>query len=370
MPRPRGIRLSLAALAAPVIAVALLAIAVTPASAAPRTYTVQPGDTLLAIAARHDVNLQTIMQANGIADADHVQVGQELMIPSRGWRQMGTSVQGRAIEVHCFGTGERLALFVGGIHTGHEAVTVELAREMARLAWLGRVPVHEGLRLCIIPELNPDGLALGTRVNANDVDLNRNWPTQDWNPVAFHSEDGEVSGGVRPLSEPETRALYDYVVARRPDVVVVWHCCGAVVEPNPHGRAFADAYASGADLRVIEQWNLYPITGELLETMRRIGVPAIDVEMTRADDMALADHHAGVLAVLRHLAMSGTSASASEAPAEPAGSPASVTYTIQPGDTLAGIAARWSVSLGALALTNELSAPYRIYAGRSLTIPR
>ena len=34
--------------------------------------------------------------------------------------------------------------------------------------------------LLFIPCLNPDGMKLNTRQNANNVDLNRNFPTKNW----------------------------------------------------------------------------------------------------------------------------------------------------------------------------------------------
>ena len=44
-------------------------------------YTVQPGDTVSAIAARYDVPIESIIIANDIPDAALIQVGQELIIP-------------------------------------------------------------------------------------------------------------------------------------------------------------------------------------------------------------------------------------------------------------------------------------------------
>lgn len=48
---------------------------------------------------------------------------------------------------------------------------------------------------------------------------------------------------------------------------------------------------------------------------------------------------------------------------------AASTYTVQPGDTLSAIAARFGVTVGALANANGISDPNRIIAGRSLTVP-
>lgn len=53
----------------------------------PTTYSVQPGDTLGSIASRFDVSLDDLMRANGIANPDYVQVGQELLVPIGGLPQ-------------------------------------------------------------------------------------------------------------------------------------------------------------------------------------------------------------------------------------------------------------------------------------------
>lgn len=45
------------------------------------TYTVQAGDTLSAIAQKHDVSLEALTTANDLADPDVLQIGQILIIP-------------------------------------------------------------------------------------------------------------------------------------------------------------------------------------------------------------------------------------------------------------------------------------------------
>jgi len=45
------------------------------------------------------------------------------------------------------------------------------------------------------------------------------------------------------------------------------------------------------------------------------------------------------------------------------------TYTLQPGDTLGGVARRHGVSTAALASANGIANPHRVYAGQVLTIP-
>ena len=47
------------------------------------SYTVQPGDTLSSIATRHRTTVKVLVAANGIADADQIEVGQQLKIDGK-----------------------------------------------------------------------------------------------------------------------------------------------------------------------------------------------------------------------------------------------------------------------------------------------
>lgn len=74
-------------------------------------------------------------------------------------------------------------------------------------------------RLLFIPCLNPDGLANGTRTNANGVDLNRNFPAQNWEL----GEKNEYFGGDSPASEQETKFLIYVIDKYKPDLIITLH---------------------------------------------------------------------------------------------------------------------------------------------------
>lgn len=57
--------------------------AIEASGAAGGGHTVQPGDTVASIAAKYGTTPQAVVEANGLPDADHIQVGQHLMIPKR-----------------------------------------------------------------------------------------------------------------------------------------------------------------------------------------------------------------------------------------------------------------------------------------------
>lgn len=86
-------------------------------------------------------------------------------------------------------------------------------------------------KLVFIPCLNPDGVKANTRVNANGVDLNRNFPTKNWELT----EKNEFFGGEKPASEVETKFLIDVVEEIKPQLILTLHAPYKVV--NYDGKA-------------------------------------------------------------------------------------------------------------------------------------
>lgn len=74
-------------------------------------------------------------------------------------------------------------------------------------------------RLLIIPCLNPDGKKLNRRTNANGVDINRNFPSKNWEL----SEHNEYYGGASAGSEIETCFVCDIISQYKPDAILTLH---------------------------------------------------------------------------------------------------------------------------------------------------
>jgi len=121
---------------------------------------------------------------------------------------VGHSVKGRAIVA--YERGDRSApatLVVGVIHGSEPAGLAVIAR-------LRQMPLPPHVHLWLVPTVNPDGLAAGTRQNTHGVDLNRNWPAA-WAHTAV--------SGPRPLSEPENRAMRAFILRIKPKLTIWYH---------------------------------------------------------------------------------------------------------------------------------------------------
>lgn len=120
--------------------------------------------------------------------------------------------------------GKRI-LVLGLIH-GDEP----LAGEMT-IDWADRLAALENNRSTwrIVPMLNPDGLLRKTRMNASGVDLNRNFPTRDWNEEAMAywertaKKDPRRFPGDGPASEPETKCVIAHIKDFKPEFIISNH---------------------------------------------------------------------------------------------------------------------------------------------------
>ncbi len=125
---------------------------------------------------------------------------------------LGRSEDGRPIFVVRVGdpNGPRVLVF-GCVH-GNETAGIAVARALEH--------VKTSDDVWIVPDLNPDGVAAGTRQDARGVDLNANWSSQ-WERGGGPWD--VYYGGSDPFSERETRLARDLIERIHPRVTIWYH---------------------------------------------------------------------------------------------------------------------------------------------------
>lgn len=111
-------------------------------------------------------------------------------------------------------------------------LAVELRSAHARRAVLVVGCIHgdePAVDLWVLDDLNPDGVAAGTRQNAHGVDVNRNFPWR-WRPIGRAGD--QQYPGPRSLSEPEARVAHALVLRLRPSIAIWFHQPLAVVDES------------------------------------------------------------------------------------------------------------------------------------------
>jgi predicted deacylase len=235
--------------------------------------------------------------------------GTTLAAPSVTDLTLGVSGAGRPITAVKIGDGPRKFALVGDTHGGPEANTYQLATQLADHFRTHPEEVPDSVRLYIIPTLNPDGLASGTRFDASGIDLNRNMntnldacPENDWN-IHVQGAYGIESdtGGPYPESQAESRLIRNFLLDA--SGVIFYHSSGGDVFPafceHAPSITLAQAYAAATGYRYDRFWPNYKITGGMHDWAASLGIAAITPELINGVDSDYEQNLAGVQAILR-----------------------------------------------------------------------
>lgn len=207
-------------------------------------------------------------------------------ISCRSTKVIGYSVLGRPIIAYYYGSGPTTILFTGGIH-GNEQSGKYLMQEWTYHLDSNAYKIPSDRRVVVVPNVNPDGTATSTRYNANNVNLDRNFASTDWQ-ANIDSSSGIVigGGGTSPMSEPETKALANLTTNLQPRLEVSFHAQGSLVGANQRGNSidignlYAASVGYGSMIGNAEETMGYTITGEYEEWAgEQYGTPAILIEL-------------------------------------------------------------------------------------------
>lgn len=244
---------------------------------------------------------------------------------------IGQSVQGRDITAYTFQKtnpsrpATKHLLFVGGIHGGYEWNSTVLAWRLIDHLQANPEMLPSSMKISVIPAANPDGIfaVTGTtgkisktdipanadpggpeRFNASGVDLNRNFAC-NWEPTS-RWRGQQVDAGSRPFSEPETRAIRDFVQNHKLDGAVFFHSAAGAVYGAACGqdniststKTLLDTYAQASGYTAVDRFDAYPITGDVESWLTKLGIPAVSVELTNHQDVEWERNLAGIKAVV------------------------------------------------------------------------
>lgn len=241
---------------------------------------------------------------------------------------IGSSVDGRVIEAYSYGEGDTHLVFVGGIHGGYEWNSTLLAYDMMELLAEDPSLIPENIKVTVIPSANPDGLyeiipkegritwddvpAVADdsgrgRMNANGVDLNRNFDCKWQRESTWRGN--VVSAGTGAFSEPEAVAIRDFVLVEKPEAVIFWHSQANAVYASecqngilPVTLDIMNVYSTAADYAAVDSFDSYPVTGDAEGWLASIGIPAITVELSTHETTDWVRNVSGFKAVIGYFA--------------------------------------------------------------------
>lgn len=113
------------------------------------------------------------------------------------------------------------------------------------------------MNLTLVPAFNLDGVLAKSRVNGHGVDLNRNLPSNDWNPQAFNER---YPPGPHANSEPENQALVKYLEQYKPRWILSLHSWKPMLNVNGMCQDEAETIKAHTGY-VIEESIGYPTPG-------------------------------------------------------------------------------------------------------------
>jgi len=106
----------------------------------------------------------------------------------------------------------------------------EVASGSVSRSWMSRLErLNPRNTWRVIPVVNPDGLKIRTRTNARKVDVNRNFPTEDWEKLALNYWRTKKKSAPRRYpgpfasSENETKCLVDHFLDFDPHFIISVH---------------------------------------------------------------------------------------------------------------------------------------------------
>ncbi|MCA9922382.1 MAG: FHA domain-containing protein [Anaerolineales bacterium] len=231
-----------------------------------------------------------------------------------GGTVIGTSTNGESIYMHQFGDGEHAILFIGGIHAGYAPSSVTLADGMVAHYAANSSNIPANVSLYIIPNMNPDSVSApgqrDGRFNANNVDLNRNWPCGWQADVEILNIVEPSGGGTEPISAKESQVVNEQIQAIMPTAVIILDAIGGrnLVSPGQCGtshqpsESLSQLYAAAVQFTASQAGTP---AGDISDSLAGQGIASVFVLLNDFSQADVQTHLPGVQAVMDRVSETG-----------------------------------------------------------------
>lgn len=223
---------------------------------------------------------------------------------------IGKTFRKRKIYLYRYGYADKKIVFlIAGMH-GNEKLAIKMMKNLKRDLDRNRKLIPKHIQLWVLPVHNVDGARKGERLNARNVDINRNFGTKNWQRATrVNNKRFPRGGGRKPFSEPESRALrwiFEKYKKKIPLVINV-HCCGRVVtaqKKSPFAMKLEAEFLKHVKYRTLKKsWSqaAYPVTGSFAQWhWEKFKIPDLFIELDKYENRPYKELKKSIFAVLNH----------------------------------------------------------------------
>lgn len=213
------------------------------------------------------------------------------------WKKIKRSVRGVDISAAFVGKGKKTILIIGCVH-GDEVQSQHISTRLVKY-FEENAANFKDKRIIILPLANPDGRETGQRTNANGVDINRNFPTKNWE---LSKDKDEYYSGPKKNSEPETQAIVELIETYEPELIISIHQPYKVVNYDGPAEEIAQIISLYNKYEIHEDIG-YPTPGSLgtyAGVERHIPTITLELPENEPDEKVWHDNGLAIVAAITH----------------------------------------------------------------------
>ena len=214
------------------------------------------------------------------------------------WKTKYKSVKGNDINVATLGSGERTILIIGCMH-GDEVQGKFVALKL--LSYYEENPLAlTDKKLIIVPVLNPDGYENNNRCNSNGVDLNRNYPSKNWE---LSKDKNEFYSGNKPASEPETQLIINLIETNKISLIINLHQPYKVINFDGPAEEYAELLSRYNHYEVVKDIG-YSTPGSLgtyAGIEKNIPIITLELPENESDIRVWRDNHLALIGLINSI---------------------------------------------------------------------